>query len=74
MNRWIPLLDEPGDLLLVKHLFIFCVFNKQFPEITAFIMRRFKGENDVEETYELVRKVLYVVSAGAQKETRSKSC
>ena len=37
-------------------------------------MRRFKGENDVEETYELVRKVLYVVSAGAQKETRSKSC
>ena len=29
----------------------------QFPEITAFIMRRFKGENDVEETYDLVRKV-----------------
>lgn len=30
--------------------------SEEFPEITAFIMRRFKGENDVEETYELVRK------------------
>ena len=35
------------------------VFSVQFPEITAFIMRRFKGENDVEETYDLVRKVRY---------------
>ena len=30
--------------------------SEEFPEITAFIMRRFKGENDVEETYDLVRK------------------
>ncbi|XP_028392446.1 decaprenyl-diphosphate synthase subunit 1-like [Dendronephthya gigantea] len=29
--------------------------SEEFPEITAFIMRRFKGEHDVEETYELVR-------------------
>lgn len=31
---------------------------QQFPEITAFIMRRFKGEHDVEETYALVRQVM----------------
>ena len=32
-------------------------------------MRRFKGENDVEETYELVKKVLYFdVSDWARKE------
>ncbi|CAB4010192.1 Decaprenyl-diphosphate synthase subunit 1, partial [Paramuricea clavata] len=30
--------------------------SEEFPEITAFIMRRFKGENDVEETYDLVKK------------------
>jgi hypothetical protein len=36
------------------------VFYSQFPEISAFIMRRFKGENDVEETYDLVRKVRFI--------------
>ncbi|XP_046846705.1 all trans-polyprenyl-diphosphate synthase PDSS1-like [Xenia sp. Carnegie-2017] len=29
--------------------------SEEFPEITAFIMRRFQCENDVEETYRLVR-------------------
>lgn len=30
--------------------------SEEFPEITAFILRRFKGEGDVEKTYQLVRK------------------
>ena len=40
--------------------FCIIVFYSQFPEISAFIMRRFKGENDVEETYDLVRKVRFI--------------
>ena len=34
----------------------------QFPEIVAFIMRRFKGKDDVEKTHEFVRKVRYLAA------------